>query len=420
MKTRSGSKRKTTAKKARPAAKNAKKKTASRRATKKTSKKKAAKKASSVKRKSSAAKSSATRKSTAKKAPATRTSTAKKTKKAAGAAKSAPPKATGNVAEAKPATRKRQPSPRAKDVPAPAALIRADFSKPPTGKPLDRNLTGEKYRSALRKALRDSGLPRRLAHGALLPVLLSEGRHDQLRDQLDWALEDRVPAYYLAESFLQSYLFIGFPRTINALNILHEVNRSRRRSLGLAADQLNVPSEIPSLDRILGGPSDFGSSLKGRRIRLAEGPPMHLEAPGEGPGSFERYAREWWRRGNELCRSIYTDQFARLRENLGQVHPELADWMIFEGYGKVLSRPVIIPRERELWIIPLLMAQDVGEQLYSHLRGAINLEIPLSRIRAVIWLGGAVAGADIFHHASEMLDQVEKRKDKRAHFFFRT
>lgn len=298
--------------------------------------------------------------------------------------------------------------------------MRADFSKPAANKPLGRDLREEKFRAALRGPLRDSGLPRRLAHGALLPVLLSDGRHDQLRDQLDWALEDRVPAYYLAESFLQSYLFIGFPRTINALNILHEVNRTRRRNLGLAADQLNVPSEIPSLDRILGGPSDFGSSLKGRRIRLAEGPPMHLEAPGEGPGSFERYAREWWRRGNDLCHTIYSDQFNRLRENLGQVHPELADWMIFEGYGKVLSRPVIIPRERELWIIPLLMAQDVGDQLYSHLRGAINLEIPLSRIRGVIWLGGAIAGADLFRTANDMLAHIESRKDKKPAFYFRS
>jgi alkylhydroperoxidase/carboxymuconolactone decarboxylase family protein YurZ len=289
------------------------------------------------------------------------------------------------------------------------APVRADLTKAPTKAAISAKLDPEKFRNALRAPIRDSGLPRRIAHGAVLPALLSEGRTDQLQAQLDWALEDRVPAYYLAESLLQSYLFVGFPRTINALSRLHEVTRSRRRDLGLAADSLNVPSEIPSLDRILGGPGDFGSALKGRRIRLAEGPPMHLESPGEGPGSFERYAREWWRRGSELCRSVYGSQYLRLRESLGRIHPELADWMVFEGYGKVLSRPVITPRERELWIVPLLMVQNVPEQLYSHIRGAKNLGVPMGRIRAVIWLASAVAGPDAFAEAHQMLAEIERR-----------
>ncbi|MCA9754372.1 MAG: carboxymuconolactone decarboxylase family protein [Candidatus Eisenbacteria bacterium] len=293
---------------------------------------------------------------------------------------------------------------------ASASPVRANLAKPPTKEAISPTLDADKFHNALRGPVRDSGLPRRIAHGAILPALLSEGRTEQLQEQLDWALEDRVPAFYLAESLLQSYLFVGFPRTINALARLHEVTRSRRRGLGLAADPLHVPSEIPSLDRILGGPGDFGAALKGRRIRLAEGPPMHLESPGEGPGSFERYAREWWRRGSELCRAVYGSQYTRLRENLGRIHPELADWMVFEGYGKVLSRPVITPRERELWIIPLLLVQNVPDQLYSHLRGAKNLGVPMSRIRAVLWLASAIAGPARFAEANEMLDEIERRE----------
>jgi alkylhydroperoxidase/carboxymuconolactone decarboxylase family protein YurZ len=291
--------------------------------------------------------------------------------------------------------------------------LRVDQRKPPTNSALSPKLTGEKYRAALREAVRDSGLPRRIAHGVVLSVLLGDSRIEQLREQLDWALEERVPAYYLAESFLQSYLFIGYPRTLNALGILHDVNRSRRRSLGLAADPLNVPSEVPSLDRILGGPSEFGPSLKGRRIRLAEGPPMHLEAPGEGPGSFERYAREWWRRGTDLCRVIYGTQFNHLRETLGRIHHELADWMIFEGYGKVLARPVITPRERELWILPLLLVQNVPDQFYSHLRGALNLEVPSTRLRAAFWVAAAVVGPEGFRYAISQLEELEERSDSR-------
>ena len=293
------------------------------------------------------------------------------------------------------------------------SLGRTDFRIPPLKKPLDPTLTGEPYRSTLRAALRDSGLPRRIAHGAILPALLADGRMNQLREQIDWAIEDRVPAFYLAESFLQSYLFVGFPRVINALAMLHDVCRARRRSLGLASESLHVQTEIGSFDRILGGPTDFGMGIKGRRIRLAEGPPMHLEAPGEGPGSFERYAREWWRRGNELCQQVYGTQFDRLRENLGRIHPELSDWLIFEGYGKVLARPVLTPRERELWIIPILMVLDVPEQFFSHLRGARNLEVPISRIQGALWLGSMVAGAAALDRAFDRLEELDRRDDER-------
>lgn len=294
-----------------------------------------------------------------------------------------------------------------------APLGRVDFRTPPLKKALDPTLSGEPYRSALRAALRDSGLPRRIAHGAILPALLADGRMNQLREQIDWAIEDRVPAFYLAESFLQSYLFVGFPRVINALAMLHDVCRARRRSLGLASESLHVQTEIGSFDRILGGPTDFGMGVKGRRIRLAEGPPMHLEAPGEGPGSFERYAREWWRRGNELCQQVYGTQFDRLRENLSRIHPELSDWLIFEGYGKVLARPVLTPRERELWIIPMLMVLEVPEQFYSHLRGARNLEVPASRVQGALWLGSLVAGAAALERALDRLEELERRDEER-------
>lgn len=326
---------------------------------------------------------------------------ARKAKAPASGSKTGSVKADAQVATAK----------RSKTTGAP--LGRSDFRTPPLKKPLDATLTGEPYRSTLRAALRDSGLPRRIAHGALLPALLADGRMNQLREQIDWAIEDRVPAFYLAESFLQSYLFVGFPRVINALAMLHDVCRARRRSLGLASESLHVQTEIGSFDRILGGPTDFGMGIKGRRIRLAEGPPMHLEAPGEGPGSFERYAREWWRRGNELCQQVYGTQFERLRENLGRIHPELSDWLIFEGYGKVLARPVLTPRERELWIIPMLMVLDVPEQFFSHLRGARNLEVPTSRVQGALWLGSVVAGAQALERAFDRLEELERRDDER-------
>ncbi len=55
------------------------------------------------------------------------------------------------------------------------------------------------------------------------------------------------------------------------------------------------------------------------------------------------------------------------------VSPELSDWMIDEGYGKVLSRPGPTELEREIASVVFLAISDHPVQLYSHIRGAKNL-----------------------------------------------
>jgi 4-carboxymuconolactone decarboxylase len=51
-------------------------------------------------------------------------------------------------------------------------------------------------------------------------------------------------------------------------------------------------------------------------------------------------------------------------------HPELAEWILEDGYGKVLSRPVLSIRERELIVVAVLAALRLPKQLESHVRGA--------------------------------------------------
>lgn len=54
-------------------------------------------------------------------------------------------------------------------------------------------------------------------------------------------------------------------------------------------------------------------------------------------------------------------------------HPDLADWILEEGYGRVLSRGVLSIRERELIIVAVLSALRLPLQLESHLRGALRV-----------------------------------------------
>lgn len=60
-------------------------------------------------------------------------------------------------------------------------------------------------------------------------------------------------------------------------------------------------------------------------------------------------------------------------QNLEQKSPELAGWIVEEGYGKVLSRPGVSLRLRELFAVALLAATGFPKQLFAHLRALVEM-----------------------------------------------
>src|SRR3982751_6634473 len=138
---------------------------------------------------------------------------------------------------------------------------------------------------------------------------------------------EAVRTEWVEELILQSYLFCGFPRSLNAM-------REWRRLTGNA-----VAAEV-----------DDGDTA------------------------------EWRRRGEETCQLVYGEMYERLRVNIRGLHPELDEWMIVEGYGKVLSRPGLDLGRRELCIVAACAASGQDRQLHSHLRGALNVGVPSSVI----------------------------------------
>ena len=80
--------------------------------------------------------------------------------------------------------------------------------------------------------------------------------------------------------------------------------------------------------------------------------------------------------GEATCARVYGKHFDKLRHNITQLHPELDDWMIVEGYGKVLSRPGLDLGRRELCTVAACVATGQDRQLHSHLHGARNVGVP--------------------------------------------
>jgi 4-carboxymuconolactone decarboxylase len=143
-----------------------------------------------------------------------------------------------------------------------------------------------------------------------------------------------VSPVWIEELILQTYLFGGFPRGLNAM-------REWRRASGRRA---------PTAD-------------DGERLDATA---------------------EWARQGERTCRTVYGEMYDRLRVNIRELHPALDAWMIVEGYGKVLSRAGLDLKRRELCIVAACAVQGQERQLHSHLHGALNAGATVAEVDATL------------------------------------
>lgn len=119
----------------------------------------------------------------------------------------------------------------------------------------------------------------------------------------------------------------------------------------------------------------------GLMLVLYAGYPAALEAlrglnrtwPGRARRTREGGPARWRRRGLALSRRVYGPVHARLLATVRALHPDLAVWMVETGYGRVLARPGLGMRDRELVTVAVLAATGRERQLVSHLLGAARV-----------------------------------------------
>lgn len=162
------------------------------------------------------------------------------------------------------------------------------------------------------------------------------------------------------EALLQSYLFCGYPAALNAL-------------------------------------------AEWRRVS------------GRGPvGGVAADWEAWPARGAETCGRVYGDQYDRLRENVARLHPDMERWMVVEGYGKVLARPGLDLGARELCIVALLAPRDTAPQQYAHLRGALNVGVPVARVNEAVEHVAAQTGEVSARRLREQWESVRTRYEEKS------
>src|SRR5687768_12715574 len=72
----------------------------------------------------------------------------------------------------------------------------------------------------------------------------------------------------------------------------------------------------------------YPAALYGLSVWRKRKPPPPPSPAGDGD------LREWQARGDATCARVYGEQYARLRDNVAALHPDIERWMIVEGYGK--------------------------------------------------------------------------------------
>lgn len=192
-----------------------------------------------------------------------------------------------------------------------------------------------------------------------LAAAIAQEDRDRLLAAMD-AAAGAASARACEEVLLQSYLFLGYPAALNGLGLW--------------------------------------------RKRVAPEPPAPL------PEDVDL----WRRRGEEVCRKVYDRQYTELREAMAKIHPELAEWAVTEGYGKVLGRPGLSLPVRELCIAAMLAGIAAPRQLFAHLRGALNVGATAQDVEAMLEIAARVLPAGRMSEARRVWDRVEERHGKHS------
>ena len=147
----------------------------------------------------------------------------------------------------------------------------------------------------------------------------------------DYVKFRRISFHKIYETLLQNYLFAGYPSALVSLKILKEFYPSKK--ISKAAD-MNL---------------------------------YHFR-----------------QRGEINCRKVYGNKYAKLIKNIKNFSPDLAEWLVLEGYGKVLGRNGLSFKERELCVVAVLTVLKFEDQLYSHIGGAVKSGSSTSEIQELI------------------------------------
>jgi 4-carboxymuconolactone decarboxylase len=172
---------------------------------------------------------------------------------------------------------------------------------------------------------------------------IAKGGEALLRDRMRAARGAELPPLWVEELLLQSMLNVGYPLALSAFAVWRDV----------------------------AGP-----------LKETVEPVIH------------RNWELWEKRGAEACGLIYGRTYEKLMVNLRGLHPALPPLVVIDAYGKILARPGLDPKRRELCTLAAVAFVDAPKQLHAHFRGALNAGATREEVDAALAIIEMDLGAD--------------------------
>ena len=195
-----------------------------------------------------------------------------------------------------------------------------------------------------------------------LAAAVAEGDVSELQERLAAAQGAGVSSLWIEELLLQSMLVVGYPLALVAFAVWRE----------------------------MAGPT------------------------AEGGHAAEPLAHEDWQawadRGAAVCREVYGRAYHKLLLNLRALHPALEDLVLVDAYGKVIGRPGLDLKRRELATVAAIAVLGAAQQLHSHLRGALNTGASAEEVEAVLELVAGDLSPEYLRRAQEQWADVKERR----------
>ena len=188
---------------------------------------------------------------------------------------------------------------------------------------------------------------------------IAKGGEVVLRDRLRAARGAQIPAPWIEELLLQSLLNVGYPLTLAAWAVWRD---------------------------IAGPPQDVGEPVEHAAWRY------------------------WAERGPKACGEVYGRTYHKLLVNLRALHPALEPLVVVDAYGKIMGRPGLAPKLRELCTLAAIAFVDAPKQLHAHFRGALNTGATVEEVDGVLALVEMDLGSERALNVWELWADVRSRK----------
>ena len=107
---------------------------------------------------------------------------------------------------------------------------------------------------------------------------------------------------------------------------------------------------------------------------------------------------------------MYGRAYHKLLLNLRGLHPALEDLVLVDAYGKVIGRPGLDLKRRELCTVATSAVLGTAQQLHSHLRGALNTAATRAEVEAVLAVIDGDLDAERRRSAGEQWEDVKERR----------